>query len=65
MAKVALAWLLHQSGVVSVLAGARKPGQVKQNVQAAALELPAEIVKELIEATGDLKRRLGPNPDMF
>lgn len=65
MAQVALAWLLHQAGVVSVLAGARSPDQIKQNAQAAALELPSEIARELTEATEELKRKLGPNPDLW
>ena len=63
MAQVALAWLLHQAGVVSVLAGARRRDQIKQNAQAAALELLPEIVSELREATEELKLKLGPNPD--
>lgn len=46
MAMIAVAWLLHQPGVTriknirSVIAGARHPGQIKQTVQAADLELP-------------------------
>ena len=64
MANVALAWLLNQRGVVSVLAGARKPEQVTENVRATALELPPGVASEPTEATYDLKLKLGPNPDM-
>jgi len=63
MAHVALAWALRQPGVVSVLAGARSPDQIRQNAQAAALQLPPEIISELAEVTHELKLRLGPNPD--
>jgi aryl-alcohol dehydrogenase-like predicted oxidoreductase len=65
MAEVALAWLLHQPGVTTVLAGARHPGQIEQNVQAAALDLPPEIVRELTEATEALKLKLGTNLDQY
>lgn len=65
MAKVAVAWLLYQPGVTSVIAGARNPGQIEQTVQAVDLELPPEIIGELTEATDEVKRVLGPNPDMW
>jgi aryl-alcohol dehydrogenase-like predicted oxidoreductase len=63
--KVALAWLLYQPGVTSVIAGARTPDQIKQNVQAVDLELSPEIVSELNDITEELKQILGPNPDMW
>lgn len=65
MAHVALAWLLHQPGVVSVLAGARNADQMNQNARAAVLKLPSEIAAELAEATDDLKQKLGPAADMW
>ncbi|MCZ7542962.1 MAG: aldo/keto reductase [Anaerolineae bacterium] len=65
MATVSLAWLLHQPGVTAVLAGSRKPQHIIQNAQAADLELPPEVVAELSAATGELKRALGPNQDMY
>ena len=65
MAEVALAWLLHQPGVTSVLAGARTPGQIHDNVQAATVDLPSQIVDELTAATEEVKRKLGANPDMW
>ena len=65
MAEVALAWLLHRPGVTSVLAGARNPNQIKQNVRAANLKLAPEIVNKLTQATDDLKQKLGPNPDLW
>jgi len=65
MAQVSLAWLLYQPGVVSVLAGARRPEQVRQNAAAGSLKLSEEVVKELSEATEHLKQRLGPNADMW
>lgn len=65
MADVALAWLLHQPGVTCVLAGARRPEQIAENVRAARLRLSEESVRELSEATEPLKRALGTNPDMW
>ncbi|MFN8453447.1 MAG: aldo/keto reductase [Anaerolineae bacterium] len=65
MASVALAWLLYQPGVTSVIAGARNPAQVNENVRAAYLALSNDILKQLMDATADLKAEMGPNPDMW
>ncbi|HQE92058.1 MAG TPA: aldo/keto reductase [Anaerolineae bacterium] len=65
MAQVALAWLLEQPGVATVIAGARNPAQVHANAEAAALKLPADMVAALTKATDPLKAALGPNPDMW
>jgi myo-inositol catabolism protein IolS len=65
MAQVSLAWLLQQPGVTSVIAGARRPDQIKQTAQAADLELSSDIVGELTAATEEVRRILGPNPDMW
>jgi myo-inositol catabolism protein IolS len=65
MAAVALAWLLHQPGVTSVIAGARKPEQIRQTAQAVDLELSSEIMSRLNEATEEVKHIIGHNPDMW
>jgi len=63
MSDVALAWLLRQPAVTAVLAGASKPDQVARNVRAGDLELPADTLHRLDQATSDLKQLLGPNCD--
>jgi aryl-alcohol dehydrogenase-like predicted oxidoreductase len=65
MADAALAWLLRQSGVVSVLAGARKPEQILENARASELEMSDETTAALAAATDTVKERLGPNVDMW
>jgi myo-inositol catabolism protein IolS len=65
MAKVALAWLLHQPGVTSVIAGARKPEQIRQTAQAVDLQLSSETISRLNEATEEVKQIVGHNPDMW
>jgi len=65
MAKLAVAWLLRRPGVTSVIAGARRPDQIQQTAQAADLELSAETDVALTEATEEIKRILGANPDMW
>jgi myo-inositol catabolism protein IolS len=65
MAQVALAWLLHQPGVSSVIAGARRPEQIRETARAAELELPPEVVQALTAATESLRQSLGPDPDMW
>ncbi len=65
VACVALAWLLAQRGVASVIAGARNAEQVTQNARAGNLELPAGIVERLREASEPLKQSLDEDPDMW
>jgi myo-inositol catabolism protein IolS len=65
MADVALAWLLHQPTVTSVLAGASRPDQIVQNARAAAIRLSSDVLKKLDEATRAVKEKMGPNPDMW
>ena len=65
MSAVALAWLLAQPGVVSVLAGARNPDQVRQNVRAADLDLSPDTLQRLTHATDTVKQVMGANPDMW
>ena len=48
-AQLALAWVLRQDGVSSVITGATRPEQVKDNVQAAEVELSAEVVEQIEE----------------
>ena len=63
MANVALAWVLQQPGVTAVLAGARKPDQIFENVRAADLGLNDEVLNSLSDATAEVKEKLGPNAD--
>ncbi len=65
MAQVALAWLLAQPAVPSVLAGARNPEQVRTNAGAADLELPQDALERLSRATDPLKQRMGAHADMW
>jgi myo-inositol catabolism protein IolS len=65
MGNVSLAWVLQQPGVTSALVGARRPEQVLENAQAVGLRLPAEALAELSQATAELRRILGPNPDLY
>jgi aryl-alcohol dehydrogenase-like predicted oxidoreductase len=50
-AAVSLAWLLRRPAVTSVIFGARSVQQLDDSVQAATLQLPAELVKRLDEAS--------------
>jgi aryl-alcohol dehydrogenase-like predicted oxidoreductase len=51
VAQVALAWLLHQPSVTSVIIGAKKIGQLKDNLGAMDLKLDAEDLKQLDEVS--------------
>lgn len=63
MEQLALAWLLAQPMVTSVLAGARNPEQVTSNAATADLNLSDELIAELSAATADLKQAMGGHLD--
>lgn len=63
MATVALAWVLQQKGVTSVLVGARSPDELGWNLPAADLILPEGVAAELSTATESVKEKIGLNPD--
>jgi aryl-alcohol dehydrogenase-like predicted oxidoreductase len=65
MTLVSLAWLWHQPGVAVVIAGARKPDQIRQSAQAVGLALAPEILAQLADATEKVKDCIGPNPDLW
>lgn len=46
-AQLALAWILRQSGVSSVITGATRPEQVQDNVKAADVELSSEVIERI------------------
>lgn len=51
-AQIALAWLLHQRGVTSVIVGASSQAQLEQNLGAAEVRLTAEDLAALDDASG-------------
>ena len=51
VAQVALAWLLHQPAVTSVIMGAKRPDQLADNLGAADLFLSADELKTLDDAS--------------
>lgn len=64
-ATIALAWVLKQNGVASLLVGARNPDEVKLNIPAFNYNLPNDLENKLTKATSKLKDALGPNADMW
>jgi aryl-alcohol dehydrogenase-like predicted oxidoreductase len=52
VAQVALAWVLAQPGVVSVLPGSRRPDHIRCNGGAADIRLPPEALAALDQVAG-------------
>ena len=65
MGPAALAWALAQPAVTSVIAGARSAEQARANAAAGDLELPADVLAALAEATEPVKQYAGANCDMW
>jgi aryl-alcohol dehydrogenase-like predicted oxidoreductase len=51
VAQVALAWLLHQPQVTSVIVGAKRPDQLADNIAATKVKLSAEDLARIAEAS--------------
>jgi aryl-alcohol dehydrogenase-like predicted oxidoreductase len=51
VAQIALAWLLHQPQVTSVIIGAKKAEQLADNIGATTIALSAEELKQLDEVS--------------
>ena len=67
MSQLALAWALANPNVSSVIMGATKPSQVKENVKASGVKLSAEVMRSIDAALGalpetDPAKTVSPNP---
>src|SRR6478736_817055 len=54
MAQLAIAWVLQNDNVAAALVGASRPEQVAENVKAAGVTIPAELLARIDEALGDV-----------
>ena len=64
-AAVSLAWLRRESAVTSLLIGARNADEVQMNLEAFEFDLPDDAANALVDATAEIKNRLGADPDMW
>jgi len=67
MSQLALAWALQNQNVSSVIMGASKPTQVKENVKASGIKLDADVMKAIDKVLGTLpetdpRKNESPNP---
>ncbi len=57
MAQLAIAWVLQNDNVAAALVGASRPEQVSENVKAAGVKIPDELMKKVDDALGDAAER--------
>ena len=65
MSDVAIAFLLHQPVVESVIVGMTKPEHIERNQRAQSIQLDADQLKQLKAATDALKQAMGGNLDLW
>jgi aryl-alcohol dehydrogenase-like predicted oxidoreductase len=53
LAQLAVAWVLQNDNVASAIIGASRPEQVKENVVASGVEIPAELLARIDAVLGD------------
>ena len=49
MAQLAVAWVLQNRNVAAALVGASRPEQVQENVKAAGVKIPEEVMRKIDE----------------
>jgi aryl-alcohol dehydrogenase-like predicted oxidoreductase len=54
MSQMALAWVLRRKEVTSAIIGASRPEQIAENVVAADVVLPADVLEQIDQAVGDV-----------
>ncbi|HZI97724.1 MAG TPA: aldo/keto reductase, partial [Actinomycetales bacterium] len=57
MAQLAVAWVLQNDNVAAALVGASRPEQVTENVKAAGVKIPAELMTRIDDVLGDVVER--------
>ncbi len=57
MAQLAVAWVLQNDNVATALVGASRPEQVTENVKAAGVTIPGELMTEIDDVLGDVVER--------
>jgi aryl-alcohol dehydrogenase-like predicted oxidoreductase len=67
MGQLAIAWVLQNPNISSAIMGATKPAQVKENVKAAGVKLPKDVMVAIDKALGsipttDPNETKSPNP---
>jgi aryl-alcohol dehydrogenase-like predicted oxidoreductase len=53
LAHLALAWVLRQPNVSSAITGASRPQQVEENVRAAGITLPEDLLRRIDDVLGN------------
>ncbi len=54
MSQLAIAWVLQNDNVAAALIGASRPEQVTENVKAAGVRIPEELMTKIDDALGDV-----------
>ena len=57
MAQLAVAWVLQNDNVAAAIIGASRPEQVHENVKAAGVTIPPELLARIDEVLGDVVER--------
>jgi aryl-alcohol dehydrogenase-like predicted oxidoreductase len=57
LAQLAIAWVLQNDNVATAIIGASRPEQVHENVKAAGVQIPAELMDRIDQILGDVVER--------
>ena len=64
-ATIATTWLKKQSGVLTLLIGARNKSEVQLNINSFDYDIDDSVLDEYVSFTKKIKNHIGSNPDMW
>jgi aryl-alcohol dehydrogenase-like predicted oxidoreductase len=65
MAQLSIAWVLANPRIACALVGSRNIKQLEDNIKALELQLTADTVKKINDASKEVLEKLGNNPDYY
>lgn len=65
VAQLSVAWVLANPGISTALIGSRNEKELDENIRAAELKLPADVLEAIDRASLEVLKKLGNNPDYY
>jgi aryl-alcohol dehydrogenase-like predicted oxidoreductase len=65
VAQLSVAWVLANPRITTALIGSRNEKELDENIRAAELKLPADVLKAINQASLKVLGKLGNNPDYY
>ena len=65
LVELAMAWLLRQPAILSIIVGARSSNQIRRNIQAVSVSIPGSVLDRLTGISAELKTTIPDTGNIF